>query len=255
MEKAIVSTIVLTNQFTKENTMRNLLCMILTLFTLNLTSAQVEIPDTRLRETIMKQLGKQQGETITKTDMSSLRAITAKECKQLTGIETATCLETLVIVKCQFTDISEVKHLTNLIYLTILDTPIREIKSVSNLSRLNSVLLHGTQVKDIEPLVSNNNLGMDSIIRLDDNPLNYKSQRLLVPKLLRKGIKVSFSPKCPLYDINTDGRVSVLDMILIGQAIANNIKGKDIPEDVNYDEVVDIEDIRIVSNNLSRDIE
>ena len=69
---------------------------------------------------------------------------------------------------------------------------------------------------------------------------------------MKKGVKLSYTPKHPLYDLNTDGRVSVSDMILVAKAIANDIRGEDIPEDVNRDGVVDIKDIEIISNNLSK---
>ena len=200
----------------------------------------------------MRELGKLEGEPITNSDMKSLKTIVVTNVNDLTGLELAKNLQSLLMAKSNVTDISELKYLTNLRYLVILDMPIKDISTIAGLPKINSILLHGTQAADLAPLVENENLGKDSFIRLDDNPLSYASQHIHIPKLMEKGVKLSYTPKHPLYDLNTDGRVSILDMISIAKAIANDIRGDNIPEDVNRDGVVDIKDIEIVSNNLSK---
>lgn len=219
---------------------------------LNISMASICIPDSNLRKSIIRELGKLEGEPITDSDMKSLKKIVVTNVNALTGLELAKNLQSLLMARSSMTDISELKHLTNLIYLVIIDMPIKDISTIAGLPEINSILLHGTQVSDIAPLVENENLAKDSFIRLDDNPLSYASQHIHIPKLVGKGVKLSYTPKHPLYDLNTDGRVSVLDMIAIAKAIANDIGGEDIPEDVNRDGVVDIKDIEIVFNNLSK---
>ena len=219
---------------------------------LNISMASICIPDSNLRKSIMRELGKLESEPITDSDMKSLKAIVVTNVNDLTGLELAKNLQSLLMAKSNMTDISELKHLTNLIYLVIIDMPIKDISTIAGLPEINSILLHGTQVSDIAPLVENENLGKDSFIMLDDNPLSYASQHIHIPRLMKKGVKLSYTPKHPLYDLNTDGKVSVLDMILVAKAIANDIRGEDIPEDVNRDRVVDIKDIEIISNNLSK---
>ena len=119
------------------------LCQVLIL---NISMASICIPDSNLRKSIMKELGKLQGESITDSDMKSLKAIAATNVNDLTGLELAKNLESLLMAKSNMTDISELKHLTNLIYLVIIDMPIKDVSTVAGTAQnqLNTLAWHSS---------------------------------------------------------------------------------------------------------------
>ena len=71
-----------------------------------------------------------------------------------------------------------------------------------------------------------------------------------VPILPAKVLALGDQPN-QSYDVNGDGRVDVLDMILVGQNMGESGAPGWLPEDVNNDGVISILDMNLVSQNLN----
>ena len=114
-------------------------------------TASVHIPDANLRAVIADSLGKASGEAITTAEMATLTRLEApnKDISDLTGLKHATNLEWLVLNSNSISDISALSGLT---YLRVLD--LRENAGLSGpfptsftgLDSLNELYLEGTEM-------------------------------------------------------------------------------------------------------------
>ena len=153
----------------------------------------VTIPDANLRAAIESALGKASGATITTADMATLTQLEAPDANisDLTGLETATNLETLTLSGNQIVDLSSLSGLTNLVDLSLGDNQITDITALSGLTSLQILDLEGNNISDISVLAGLTNLarlylGYNSIsdlsalsglthlnvLRLSDNPIS-----------------------------------------------------------------------------------
>ena len=121
---------------------------------------KVEIPDTTLRAVIERRLGKARGAPITPADMVTLRRLDAlnKYIKNLTGLEFATNLESLLLGSNQISDITALAGLTNLQRLLLISNGISDLAALSGLTNLTTLELGDNQISDITALSGLTNL-------------------------------------------------------------------------------------------------
>lgn len=119
----------------------------------------VNIPDPNLKAAIINQLNIKEG-TITKLDMEKLTYLNAnsQEISDLTGLEYATNLNTLILINNLITDISVLEHLTNLKFLELNSNKIKSLTPLKSLTQLNFLSLSDTMTIDISELGDLENL-------------------------------------------------------------------------------------------------
>ena len=123
--------------------------------------AQVNIPDANLRAKILAALDKPTDAQLTLADMANLTELDAPRAgiSDLTGLQHATNLTTLVLTYNQLSDISALAGLTNLTQLWLNDTErISDISALANLTNLTWLTLSVNQISDISALANLTNL-------------------------------------------------------------------------------------------------
>ena len=115
---------------------------------------QVHIPDPNLRAAVAEALGKSPNAPITVEEMKRLRRIDAfgRGIRDLTGIQSATNLNRLVVENDQVSDISPIAGLINLKELSFEDNPVSDISPVRDLTNLVHLELDSTQISDLSPV-------------------------------------------------------------------------------------------------------
>ncbi len=190
-------------------------------------SEPVLIPDANLAALIRKTLGLPSTSPITKLDMLGLgelhfyeddrnhfglRPPPGKEITDLTGLQHATNLESLLlndhrivdltplaeltqlkgiaIERNRISDISPLAGLTQLRSLGISGNQISDISPLTGLPRLSALLLNDTQIEDLTPLKELKNL---RILDLHSNQMTDGTLTLLteLPKLLSLGLRIN----------------------------------------------------------------
>ena len=176
----------------------------------------VNIPDPNLRAVIEDHLGKARGTTITVADMETVVALSAtnKNITNLTGLETATNLQNLMLVGNNITDLSPLARLTRLRrldlasssisdisllaglpklgYLNLEDNSISDISPLAGLTQLGYLNLEDNSISDISPLVENTRLGDGDEVYIKGNPLSVLSFNTHIPTLQSRGVIVVF---------------------------------------------------------------
>ena len=146
-------------------------------------------------------------------------------------------------------DISPVAGLTNLTFLDIWGTPISDISPVTGLTNLTLLGLGWNNISDLSPLIANTGLGDGDRVVVIHNPLSYLSIHTHIPALQSRGVTVEFDAdgtRPP--DVNSDGNINVLDLILIASEFGNT--GEDIAADVSGDGIVNVLDIVLVAGTF-----
>ena len=118
-------------------------------------SAQlVEIPDPNLRQAIRERLALLDETPITQTEMLRLKKLNAKEAQveNITGLEYAINLKTLVLSANNIQDITPLTSLVNLEFLILRDNPITDLSPLANLTKLTYLNLAGVIITDLTPL-------------------------------------------------------------------------------------------------------
>ena len=120
-------------------------------------SAQVvEIPDPNLRQAVREALDLSDGTPITQTEMLRLEKLTAKgvEIENITGLEYATNLESLVLSVNNIQDITPLAGLIKLEVLRLRKNPITDLTPLANLTNLTYIHLGHVKLSDITPLAN-----------------------------------------------------------------------------------------------------
>ena len=134
-------------------------------------AATVNIPDNNLRAKIETALGKTSGATISATEMATLTSLTAQDTRitDLTGLETATNLTTLLLGGNSVSDISALTGLTNLTELQLWDNQIANLSDLSGLTNLTTLYLWGNNISDISHVA-----GLTSLtqLRIGENSIS-----------------------------------------------------------------------------------
>ena len=142
-------------------------------------SAQVvDIPDPNLRQAVREALDLSDEIALTQAQMLRLKVLEAKyaEIQDLTGLEYATNLKSLVLsvnniqditplaglIKLEvlglrrnpITDLTPLANLTNLTYIHLGNVKLSDITPLANLTKLKEALLNNMQLQDITPLAN-----------------------------------------------------------------------------------------------------
>ena len=133
----------------------------------------VDIPDSALREAVEGALvklswGRSPGDRITRRDMLNVTQLSAKEVRQLDGIEYAYLIESL----------------------RLSEGYIGKLDALGDLGLLRELQLNDNEIEDISPLVANDELGDGDTIDLRRNPLSRTSLVSHVRVLRDRGVKV-----------------------------------------------------------------
>ena len=138
----------------------------------------VDIPDPNLRQTVREALDLSDEIALTQAQMLRLKVLEAKyaEIQDLTGLEYATNLESLVLsvnniqditplaglIKLEvlelrrnpITNLTPLANLTNLTYIHLGNVKLSDITPLANLTELKEALLNNMQLQDITPLAN-----------------------------------------------------------------------------------------------------
>ena len=229
----------------------------------------VNIPDPNLRNAIEQFLGKARGAIITADEMAWLTGLDAtnKNITNLIGLEAATQLTYLDLRYNSISDISPLAGLTNLTVLELGQNNIRDISPLAGLTNLTALNLWDNFLSDISPLarltnltqlgldnnfisdistlVANTGLGNGDEVNVQGNPLSPLSLNSYIPILQSRGVTVEFDGIVALpVDINGDGVVNTLDLVLVASQFGN--EGQNLTADVSGDGVVNIQDLVMV---------
>ena len=133
------------------------LCLLLYIVLGSAAFAQVvDIPDPNLRATIADELNIHRGAPITQKDMHLLTHldIGKRGITNLTGLESATNLISLVISDDSITDLSPIADLTQLESLFMWETRRVDIAPLANLTNLRNLTIQACNIVDISPLTT-----------------------------------------------------------------------------------------------------
>ncbi len=163
--------------------------------------------------------------------------ITADAMRELTELEAS---------GKEIADLTGLEHAVNLTSLYLGgNTGVSDVSPLAALTRLTSLSLGNTAVSDVSPLLGLNLTGTswNSIgLWLDGCPLSYASFHTHIPAMQAKGIQVRFDN---VVDVNGDDVVNIQDLVLVSGQLGET--GEDIPADVNRDGVVNILDLVFVA--------
>ena len=120
----------------------------------------VNIPDPNLRAAIETALGKAAGAPITVADMETLTSLTARDANisNLTGLEHATNLTDLDLIRNSISNLSPLSGLTNLTGLHLGSNRISDLSPISGLTNLGGLDLGHNSISDVSPLSGLTNL-------------------------------------------------------------------------------------------------
>ena len=156
----------------------------------------VEIPDPNLKRAVREALTLPDETPITQTEMLRLKRLTAKEAQieNITGLEYATNLKSLVLSVNEIHDITPLAGLIKLEFLILRDNPIRDLTPLANLTNLTYINLAGVKLSDITALANLTKLkeAWLSHMRLRDiTPLVHLSQLVRLSLVSNQIVDVS----------------------------------------------------------------
>ena len=149
-------------------------------------------------------------------------------------------------------DLTPLRDLTKLRRLDLDDNAISDVSPLKDLINLTELDLSGNQISDVSPLknlinlrvldLSNNQISdFSSITGLIENLIEYDNRNQTVP---------TYKPE----DVNRDGVVNIIDLILIASNFHNSeltaLSRMNIYPDVNNDGVVDVKDLVAVAAEI-----
>ena len=131
-----------------------MLSALMFLVPLNLSAQNVNIPDANLREAINEALGKEPNARITKDEMERLTYLdaSAKDIKNLRGLEAATRLDGLDLNNNRITNLSPLAGLVRLHHIGLEENAISDISALENLINLEGLHISHNLISDISPL-------------------------------------------------------------------------------------------------------
>ena len=131
-----------------------MLCALISLIPLSTSAQTVNIPDANLREAINETLDKAPNARITKDEMARLTHLnaSAKDIKNLKGLETATRLDSLELNHNRITNLSPLAGLVRLHHISLEDNAISDISPLEGLINLENLSISNNVISDISPL-------------------------------------------------------------------------------------------------------
>ena len=154
---------------TKKKILCKSLCLQLTLISVMSMFVYAEdaeewMPDPNLRKAVRQKLEIDADTSLTKADMSRLLVLASnrvditEELSDLTGLEHAVNLHSLILSRHRVQDLRPIANLTQLRYLTFGRGPISDITSLAGLVNLETLSMWNNQIVDISPLANLVNL-------------------------------------------------------------------------------------------------
>ena len=145
------------------------------------SSEYVEIPDENLAAAIREALELRPNSRIPKLKLAELTELTApqKDIKDLSGLENAVELSSIVLNINQISDITPLAGLKKLTYISMGDNQISDISALGELPQLTNLHLYNNDISDISPLTQVPELRELSIARnkvSDISPFNEMTQ-------------------------------------------------------------------------------
>ena len=160
-------------------------------------------------------------------------------------------LESLFLDDNGISNLSPLARFTQLTRLALNNNSISDLSPLMGLTNLKWMRLAENNISDLSPLVVNIGLGEGDEVFLNGNPLSFQSFYTYIPVLQQRGVIVHIDSHFhPPTDVNRDGTVNVLDMIIIANHMAEGISRS--AADVNYDGVTNILDLVMVSKELGQ---
>ena len=131
-----------------------MLCALLLLIPLSTSAQTVNIPDANLRKAINEVLDKAPNARVTVDEMRMLTHLnaSAKDIKNLKGLETATNLDNLELNHNRITNLSSLAGSVRLHHLSLEDNAISNISPLEGLISLEGLNLSHNLISDISPL-------------------------------------------------------------------------------------------------------
>ena len=187
------------------------------------------------------------------TDISPLMGLTnlkflwleGNSITDISAVAGLTNLTRLDLGRNSISDISAIAGLTSVTSLWLWGNKISDITAATGLSNLTKIGLWDNNISDLSPLVANTGVGNGDTVYVQSNPLSYQSIHVHIPALQKRGVDVQFDTdgtRPP--DVNTDGTVNVLDLILIAEDFGT-AKG-----DINGDGRTDVLDLTLVAQTF-----
>ena len=176
----------------------------------------VEIPDPNLRQLIRETLSLPESVPLTQGQMQRLTRLDAggnREITNLTGLEYATNIRSLLLYRNPIVDITPLAHLTKLDSFNLRECRIVDLSPLRNLKNLRHIRLGYNQISDLSPLVELINL---TVLQVENNQV------------------VDFSPLANLVNLR---ELRIQDNL---GADISPLQGLNLT-DFRYDEVCDIE--------------
>ena len=240
------------------------------------SAAEIDIPGPNLRAAVATALGVSPSATIRGADLATLTKLGARKASisDLTGLEAATNLTTLLLPQNSISELSPLEGLTRLSWLDlgsnslsdisplagltslrlffVAGNSISDVSPLTGLTNLTFVILNSNSISDISPLVANTGLDDEDAVQVRKNPLSFRSIYTHIPNLQGRGVQVQFTKRPPrAEDVNRDGFVDILDLVAVASGLGN--EGRSSFTDVNGDGVVNIQDLVLVATAFDDD--
>ena len=201
------------------------------------TAQIVSIPDSNLRAAIEKALGKASGATITADEMAALPRLEARNANisNLTGLKHATNLTKLDLGKNAITNISVLAGLTNLTDLSLDFNNITDISVLSGLTNLIGLDLGYNAITDHSILS-----GLTNLTRLDLRRTNTSDLSVLSGLTNLTG----------LY-IDSNGISDLAPLAVLTNLMALGLNGNSVSDLSPLRGLTNLSWIRLVGNNIS----
>ncbi len=160
------------------------------------------IPDANLRRVVGEALDKPPGATITKTELATLRRLSASgnDIVHLTGLEFATNLTSLYLWNNEIEDLTPLAGLGNLTTLNLSHNPIMDLTPLAGLPNLDSLDISRTRVTELASLFISARL---TSLNIDRTPVHQEDIDILV----EAGVAIDGIPEVLL--ISAEGDVDV----------------------------------------------
>ena len=129
-------------------------CVIILLIAQSVFAQIVDIPDPNLESAVREVLQLPARQPITEQDMAKLKLLEAEHAgiQDLTGLEYAINLRTLLLPRNEIQDITPLAGLINLDFLILRNNLDFDISPLSNLTQLTYLNVSGIPIKDLTPL-------------------------------------------------------------------------------------------------------
>ena len=119
------------------------------------------------------------------------------DIRDLTGLEFATGLTSLILYDNVISDLTPLSGLTNLANLSLSHNSISDLSPLSDLTNLARLWLYNNGISDISALVANTGLGTGDLVDVRNNPLSTISQGTHIPALQDREVDVRFGALKP----------------------------------------------------------